>query len=177
MVKKEKEYARVPAAEEIIKELCKKYPDALWAVKPENVAVLGVDNVEKPEKNKVLAKIKAIRGSDKALLKLYNVPVRYVITLYCSDWNKWTENLKQWVMFHELLHITAEVGSVVKHDCEDFMLILDAAGVNWSNRTDLPSLLNSDVKFNLDLRPNMLEYCEENDIDVDGKKDDKEDKD
>jgi len=155
----EKVYTRVKEAEEMIKKLCEKQPDALWTVRPEMVAVLGVDNKKRPEKSDVLAKIKAVKGEEKTILKDNNIPVRYIISLFWSDWREWKEKKKQWVIFHELLHIHSEIGKTVKHDSEDFKLILDKVGVSWSsdeNVDKLPDLINDDVKFNLDLRPNLV---------------------
>ncbi|GAH08833.1 unnamed protein product [marine sediment metagenome] len=63
------------------------------------------------------------------------------------------------IIFHELQHIAMETGKTVKHDCEDFRMIIDVVGVDWSeNPENLPYLLNEKVKFNLNLRPNMVEY-------------------
>ncbi len=42
MAKEEKIYERVATAEQTIKDLCEKYPDVLWRVKPTSIAVLTV---------------------------------------------------------------------------------------------------------------------------------------
>jgi predicted metallopeptidase len=162
MAKKPKVYSRVIEADEMVQELCKKYPDVLWQVKPAMVTVLGVENKERPPKSKTLAKVKVVTGTEKALLKINGIGIRYVIDLYFSDWNVWKPAFKQWVILHELLHIAHEEDKVIKHDIEDFKIILDAVGVNWATgEKDLPNLLTTDVKFNLDLRPGLEEAEEE----------------
>ena len=161
----EKVYSRVSEAEDMVKKLCEKQPDALWCVKPENVAIYGIENKQRSEKNKTLAKIKPVKGEEKAILQDNGIPIRYLITLYWSDWREWKENQKQWVIFHELLHIHHEIGKTIKHDCEDFRLILahPQAGVDWFNK-DLPDIINGDVKFDLNLRPSMEEAEETDNI-------------
>jgi predicted metallopeptidase len=157
----EKVYSRVTEAEEIVKSLCKKYPEVLWCVSnPEIVAVMGIENKERSEKNKTLAKIKPIKGSEKAILQINNIHVRYIIELYWNDFREWKERKKQWIIFHELLHIHHEIGKTIKHDSEDFRILLDRVGVNWVNSETLPDLINDKVEFNLELRPSLEDMDE-----------------
>ena len=156
MSQTEKTYSKVTEAEEMIEKLVKKYPELLWQIKPRIVTVLGVENKERSKNCHKLAQVKAVRGAEKAVMQIHNVDVRYIIELYWSDWNAWSVELKQWIVLHELLHVSFEIGKVIKHDCEDFRIILDAVGVDWTNKVDgLPNLLREDVKFNLNLRPNV----------------------
>lgn len=157
----EKTYSRVTEAEEIIKKLCEKQPDVLWCVRPDMVAVLGIENKQRPEKNKVLAKIKPVKGCEKAILQINNIPIRYVIEIFYSDWNEWKERKRQWILFHELLHIHSEIGKTIKHDIADFKILVDKAGVNWLESDKLPDLVNDDVKFDLELRPSLNDMSDE----------------
>ena len=169
---KKKTYSRIEEAEDLIKQLYEKHPDELWAVKPDNIVVYGVENKERPESNNTLAKVKAIKGVEKAIMQDYNIPVQYVVEIYWSDWNAWKEEVKQWILFHELQHVSPDEDKIVKHDCEDFKIILDVAGLNWiKNHDKLPNLLQDDVKFDLSLRPNLVEYCEDNEIKSDSEDD------
>jgi len=161
MANTEKVYSRVTDAEEMIKKICQKQPDVLWCVRPEMVAVYGVENKERPETCNVEAKIKPVKGVEKAVLQDNNIPIRYIINLYWSDWREWKETKRQWVLFHELLHIHHEIGKTVKHDCEDFRIILDKIGVHGYDADNLPNLVDGDVKFNLDLRPSLDEEDDE----------------
>lgn len=155
MGQSEKIYSTVTEAQTMVKELCVKYAEAMWQVQPEIISVLGVENKERPKSSTKLSKIKAIRGIEKAVFKQHDVSVRYVIELFWSDWNEWSEEQRQWVIFHELLHVSHEETKAIKHDCEDFMILLDAVGVNWFNAKRLPNMLNTQVEFNLDLRPGL----------------------
>jgi predicted metallopeptidase len=173
MGRKSNVYSRVPEAEEIIKQLCEKYPAVLWAVRSENVAVLGIENKERSEKNNTLAKIKAVKGTEKAIYISNNIPIRYIIELYWSDINAWSAELKQAIIFHELLHCHPEFERTVKHDLEDFRLMIGSKdfGVDWSQRKDLPNLLTDDVKFDLNLLPKIEDLeSEEDNLDDEEKK-------
>ena len=172
----EKQYSRVKEAEEIIKNLCAKQPEVLWCVRPENVAVLGIENKERPEKNTTLAKIKPVKGCEKAILQDNNIPIRYCIEIFWSDFNTWTEKQKQWILLHELLHIHHEVGKSIKHDCEDWRIILSKVGVEWWKKEDLPDLLNDDVKFDLNLRPSLKDIDEDGEREEDDDGEEKEEK-
>jgi len=165
MGRKSNVYSRVPEAEEIIKKLCEKYPDVLWAVRSENVAVLGIENRERSEKNRTLAKIKAVKGTEKAIYISNNIPIRYIIEVYWSDINEWSTELKQAILFHELLHCHPEFDRTVKHDSEDFRVMIGSKdfGVDWTQRKDLPNLLTDDVKFDLQLLPKIEELEDEED--------------
>ena len=88
---------------------------------------------------------------------LNRVNTRYIIELYCTDWNTWSKAQKESVIFHELLHPDYEVGKIVKHDVEDFQIMIDKLGCNWFGNKDLPSLLETKVDFDLSLRPNVPE--------------------
>lgn len=161
MAQSEKIYEKIPEAQEIITELAAKYTDELWAVRPEMVIVLGVSNKERPKSSKKLASISPLKGATKALMQINNVNTRYLIELYCADWSEWSRARKEWVIFHELIHIDSEIGKTVKHDIEDFRIVVDAAGVDWFNDPNLPTLLTGDkVEFNLNLRPNVPDVDE-----------------
>ena len=160
MAQSEKTYEEVIEAKDIIKDLCEKYPDELWAVRPETIITLGVSNKERPKGSSKLASIRPLKGATKALMRINNVRVRYLIELFWSDWNKWTDSQKVAVIFHELIHIDNEVGKTVKHDVEDFMIMVDKLGVDWFNDSSLPNLLFTKVDFDLTKRPNVPEDSE-----------------
>lgn len=156
MGRKARVYSKIDEADEIIKGLCEKQPELLWAVKPNTIIVLGIENSERSEKNKTLAKIIPIKGPEKALFQINNIAARYIIQTYWSDWNLWSMKQKQWILLHELLHCHPDFERTIRHDCEDWAILLDKVGVNWtSKRDELPDLMNEDVKFNLKLLPNL----------------------
>lgn len=167
MGRKTRVYSRVDEADAIIRGLCEKQPELLWAVKPQTIVVMGIENVERSEKNKVLAKIIPIKGPEKALFQINNIAARYIIQVYWSDYNAWTSRQKQWILLHELLHVHPDFEKTVKHDCEEFRILIDSVGVDYLDSTKkdiLPDLNNNDdVKFDLKLLPNLNSDDEETD--------------
>ena len=157
MAQQEKIYEEVTEARKIVQDLCSEYPDEMWAIRPDTIITLGVSNKERPKGSTKLASIRPLKGATKALMQINNVGVRYLIELYWSDWNKWTEAQKNAVIFHELLHVDNEIGKTVKHDIEDFRMMVDKLGVDWFNDTDLPNLLLNKVEFDKSMRPNVPE--------------------
>lgn len=157
MSQQEKLYEEVTEAKGIITNLCAEYTDVLWAVRPDNITVLGVSNKERPEKSNKLAVCKPIKGVNKSLMQINNISTRYVIELYFSDYNQWNNSQKIAVLFHELLHIDSEIGKTVKHDVEDFRIMVDKLGVDWFNDPELPNILAEKVDFDLSMRPNVPE--------------------
>jgi predicted metallopeptidase len=155
MAQQEKLYEKVPEAETIVTNLAAKYTDVLWAVRPNMIEVLGITNKERPKSSNKLAAISPLKGATKALMQINNVNTRYLIELYYSDWNDWSMAQKVAVIFHELVHIADEVGKTVKHDVEDFRIMVDKLGVEWFHDPDLPNLLDKKIEFNLNLRPNV----------------------
>ena len=176
MARKCRVYEKVDEADQIIKDLCEAQPEVLWCVRPNAVAVYGITNQERNEKNPTVAKIKPIKGAEKALLQKNNIDVRYVIELYWSDYNAWTSRQKQWVIFHELLHIHFDNEKTIKHDCEDFKLVLaTAATPNWLKSDSLPDLTDKNTKLDVSIMPsNSIKDEEEGDEII--KDEDEEDK-
>ena len=157
MAKQEKVWERVKDAEEIIEKLCKQYPEELWAVRPNTIAVFGVTNKERPKGNDTLALIRPIKGSYKTLVQSLKGEARYILEFYCSDYNAWSEAQKAAILFHELLHVDAELGCTVKHDLEEWKLVVDKLGVDYLKNKNLPNLLKEKIKFDISLRPNVPE--------------------
>jgi len=145
-VREEKEYSVVEEASEIVVKLQQRYPKVLWAVIPEQVVVLGVTNKERPKTMRKLAKITRITPAYKALIRQLRGKVKYFIEVYFSDWHAWSNARRQWVIFHELVHIPGpDESGLVKHDVEDFELVLDAVGLSWFERESLPDLLDGEL--------------------------------
>jgi len=172
MGRKSRIYTKIDDADVIVKGLCENQPDVLWCVRPETIAVMGIENCTRSEKNHTLAKIKPVKGTEKAIFQINNIPIRYIIECYWADWNLWNNAQRQWIILHELLHVHPEFEKTIPHDCEDFKIILDRVGVSWMDKKDLPDLMNKDTKFNLELRPS-LNLDDEDDDEIKDKKDKK----
>jgi len=163
----DKIYERLTEADSIIQKLHEKYPDVLWQVRPTHVTVLCITNKDKPKKSKNLFKVTPIKGVNKAIAEMSKIDLSYVIEVFASDWNQWSQNLREWVIMEALLHVHEEEGKLIKTDCDDFRIVLDVIGVDWETRIDLPSLTESDVKFNLALRPGLDDEDKDDNDDTD----------
>lgn len=146
MPREEKEFAVVKEGQETIEKLKERYPDELWAINPSEILVLGVTNKERPKKQRKLAYIRIIKGAMKAILEEHQIGVKFYIELHFSDWQIWSNPRRQWVLFHELVHIGAPDDSgLVHHDVEDFAGIVDYHGTAlWWEKDSLPDMLNDD---------------------------------
>jgi len=141
----EKEYIVVEDAMETIRRLKERYPRHLWAVVPEEIVVLGLTNKDRPSGMRKMAWIKKLEPEFKAMLAWHRSVWKYYIEFYCSEYRQWGEPLRQWVLFHELVHVPGPADQgVIPHDVEDFAVMVDAGGWDWPNREHLPNLLEGD---------------------------------
>ena len=168
MARTARSYARVADAESLIAQLTEKYPDLFWAVRPSQIAVMGVDNQQRSDKaiqkNPAYAKLRLVKGSEKAIFENNNIPTRYIIELYWDEWNNWGNAYRQWILANVLMEITPEEEKRNSPDCSGFKVLLDVCGVNWDRTpNDLPNLLVEDVEFKLDLRPGLDDQDDEHD--------------
>lgn len=168
MAKEARTYARVKDAEDLIKQMTEKYPELFWEVRPEQIAVMGVDNIQRGEKaikkNPAYAKLMTVKGAEKAIFETNNIPIRYIVEVYWAEWNMWGAKFRQWALANSILAISHVEEKKNKLDCVGFKVLLDVSGVNWEREPDnLPNLLADDVEFNLDLRPGLNDDGEEED--------------
>ena len=156
-------YSKIQEANELIVALQTKYPDLFWAIRPDNIAVMGIENKTRSDKAKAkspfYAKLVSIKGSEKTIMQLNNVDTRYIIEMYWDEWRDWKESRKQWILADQILRISPDIGKTVQYDCSGFKVLLDKIGVTaLSDYTaDLPNMIISDIEFNLDLRPGIDE--------------------
>lgn len=76
------------------------------------------------------------------------LPYDFIITFY-GDSDTLTENQRKVLMYHELKHVgIGQKGlKIVQHDVEDFKIILDEHGIDWSSpfiTDDLKDILRSE---------------------------------
>ena len=68
----------------------------------------------------------------------WSIPYDFTITVFQPNVERFTDRQLAILVFHELLHIRVEYDgneekySIRKHDLEDFRLIVDRFGVDWS---------------------------------------------
>tara|TARA_R110000824_G_scaffold12226_7_gene53663 strand:- start:66778 stop:67320 length:543 start_codon:yes stop_codon:yes gene_type:complete len=167
MGRKARIYSKVDEATTMIKDLCAKHPEVFWAVRPESIAVMGVDNVSRTEKavkkDPTWSKIKNVKGVEQAIFQENSIMTRYIIECFWSDWNDWRDSIKLAVLAKNLLEISPEVDKKNSPDCKGFKILFDVLGVNWEqdDGNGIPNLLIEDVKFNLELRPGLDDVEEE----------------
>lgn len=140
----EKEYEIIEEGNTIVKRLRERYPKPFQFVDPSQVIVLGVTNRPRPFTMRRLAKITKIDPAHRTIIKTFGrKDVRFIVEVYCNDWVTWNNARRQWIIAHEIGHI-AEPGSkgLVKHDTEDFGWLLDAVGIDWWVKENLPDLLD-----------------------------------
>lgn len=142
----EKEYEVVEEGNQIVRALRERYPDKFRYVVPEQVIVLLITNLPRPFSMKKLAKITKIDAAHRTVIRKYgNREVRYFIEMYLNDWTQWNRARKQWIIAHEIGHITdPESRGLVQHDIQDFGWLIDAVGIDWWEKDNLPELLDGD---------------------------------
>jgi len=78
---------------------------------------------------------------------------KYIITVIGDRFDHLSEEIKEKVIEHELMHISCEFdGSMIDHDVKDFSRILIKYGLNWQNvaedgTTSFPIPVNAEGKF------------------------------
>ena len=100
------------------------------------IAYLESDQSKKADKDKlVLGECEKVAAKNK-----WAITYDFIITLFKNNLVGLTAAQIRIVLFHELLHVGIEPGpdadeiySVRKHDLEDFKLIIDKFGTEWSN--------------------------------------------
>jgi len=163
MGRKVRIYSRVKEANEVIEKLCEKHADAFWCIKPDSIAVMGIDNVERSEKAiakvPVWSKMRNVKGVEQAIFKENNIRERFIIEVFWAEWNEWRDSIKAAVLARHLFEITPDCEVKNSPDCVGFNILYKALGVNWErdNGQNIPNLLTSDIEFDLDLRPGLEE--------------------
>jgi predicted metallopeptidase len=141
----EKNYTVITEAMDIIKALATRYPKELWTVRPETIIVLGITDRERPKSSKKVATIRKVSGATKALLLHHHIPTEYIIECYCADWTPLSPQKREWLLFHELLHVPGpDERGLIDHDVQDYAVVLDQVGLDWFKRDDLPLLTAGD---------------------------------
>ena len=163
MGRKVRIYSKVNEASDMIETLLNKHPEAFWCIKPEQVAVMGIENVERSEKaiakQPIWSRMRNVKGVEQAIFKENNINIRYIIETFWSDWNNWRASIKAAVLSSHLFEITPDAEVKNAHDCIGFNILYKTLGINWQrdDGNGIPNLLLDDVKFDLDLRPGLEE--------------------
>jgi hypothetical protein len=158
----EKTYSVIDEGQRIVEKLVDAYPDVLWQVRKEQIAVLGIENKEPTKRSKEFF-VRPLKNAEKAICQMHNVKTRYILEFWWSKWNTWNTVRKEWAILNALLRVSVDEGKTLNPDSVEFRLILDQVGFDWHvEGANLPSLTSgTPIKFNLDLRPGLEESDEE----------------
>lgn len=113
--------------------------DALLNIRNSEATIIYLSSTHKKlEKGKVIyAQCEKISEKYK-----WGIPCDFTITVFEPNIENFTEDQLKILIFHELLHVGIEFNgngtesySCLPHDLEDFKLIIDRYGTDWS-RTD-----------------------------------------
>lgn len=122
--------------EEIAQELIDNEPELAYIKNSQvKIAFLESDQSKKADKDKlVLGECEKVAAKNK-----WAINYDFTITLFKNNLIGLTLDQIKIVLFHELLHVGIEQGpdgtetySVVKHDLEDFKVIIDRFGTDWA---------------------------------------------
>ena len=95
------------------------------------IAFLESDKKKKSRGNLVFGECEKVVDKNK-----WAIPYDFTITIFKPNISHFSEEQIRILLFHELLHIgISDKGklSIVPHDLEDFKLIIDKFGTNWSS--------------------------------------------
>ena len=157
MVERSIEYKKM--AEELIK----KIPELQW-IKEDKVKIAYLESTQKKMSNR-----KIVYADCRKIDEWMQVFCKYdfVITVYSDNCMGLTENQMQIVMWHELLHVGIDGGTlnpiyiVNPHDIEDFRSITDRFGIDWNEPGAEPpsvwDVVENERKLN---RTSKEEYAE-----------------
>jgi len=125
-------YTSMPELKGLVKTMKEKFPEQLNHIKPDGILYL---NVSKP-KSSYKAKIGPI---SRRFAHLF--PEVYFLEIHKESWDGGTEGDRLYTILHELLHIPDEgfvvdskqYRKTVKHDIQDFKVLVAAYGLNLEN--------------------------------------------
>lgn len=134
-------------------EIIMRHPEVFKDVPPlsDILFVMDDENMPKSKGNPVLARVSKITGKFKDFV--YEGNKLWMLEWFALNVGEMTINQKRLLMAHELLHFTfdAKAGEhrLRGHDVEEFRLILERFGPNWTSLTrgDVPDILAPDFTW------------------------------
>jgi len=98
------------------------------------IVYLGSDNPKTGKGKTIFAEAEKVQDKNK-----WAIPADFTITVFEPNTKDFTEDQMRILLFHELLHIGIEFTedgqekySIRPHDYEDFKIIIDRYGTEWS---------------------------------------------
>lgn len=131
---------------DLVDALSQKFTANFANINPDEVSCIMAVGGKAPKQGsgKTLAKIGIIRDK---LRVATGTPYKYVIEVYDDNWFGLSNVQKQYVVFHELMHIDidSEEPKLKPHDIQDFDILLSTWGLHYLNNADIPDLLSEDT--------------------------------
>jgi len=161
----ERTYSVISEGQKMVSKLIERYPDVLWQVREEQIAVLGIDNKE-PTKRSKDCTVRSLKNAEKAICQMHKVKTRYILEFWWARWNLWNTTRKEWAILNALMRVSVDEGKLLNPDSVEFRIILDQVGFDWHvEGANLPSLTSGNpIEFDLDLRPGLDIDEEESDV-------------
>lgn len=134
-------------------EISERHPDLFKDVPPLSDILFVMDTEGKPKSKgrRVLARVSKISGK---FVDLIDAGSRtYMIEWFKMHTEHLTRNQRYLVMAHELMHFHYDpdsgLHSIQGHDIEEFSLIADRFGINWTKQTrgDIPDIMAPDFSW------------------------------
>ena len=138
---------------DVAEKLIKKYPKAFEHIDVDKILFLR--DTKKRPKNK-FADIRKVGYP-------YNffTEHKFIMTFYENNMEPLAKEPTNMVVFHELMHISYDFEKLVKHNVQDFDVIVDKYGSNWAFQQNLPDILEDNTVYANDNlgRENINDDC------------------
>lgn len=143
MEKVEPKYEKLTEMDEIILKLKDKYPNVFFEVNPDEVNSYCLVNKVRPDKKAEEVVINGASG-------VFGIisPIKYILTVYASDWNHWNEAKKAIQVAKAIKRISLDGnGKLTRYDEMNHRCFLDTFGVGYEGKSGLQNILEEDIKW------------------------------
>jgi hypothetical protein len=143
MQRVEPKYEHLVEMDEVLKSLKEKYPDVFFAVNLPEVGCYCLVNKPRPDSK---AEEVTITGASGVFGKIN--PVKYLLTVYASDWSVWNESQKAIYVAKAIKRISVDGGGKLnRYDEMNHRCFLDTFGLGYEDNIEMPNILKEDIKW------------------------------
>ena len=119
---------------EIMNRVLENYPELNYIRESQaTIICLTSEHEKKQNKKTVFAECEKIPEKYK-----WSVPCDFTITVFLPNVERFTEEQKEILMYHELLHVGIDVDGneekyrIIPHDIEEFRSVIEQFGLDWT---------------------------------------------
>ena len=119
---------------EIMNRVLENYPELNYIRESQaTIICLTSEHEKKQNKKTVFAECEKIPEKYK-----WSVPCDFTITVFLPNVERFTEEQKEILMYHELLHVGIDVDGneekyrIIPHDIEEFRSVIEQFGLDWA---------------------------------------------